>query len=307
MYSKSFLVLFCSLCFNLIETSTAQCDLSKTYNFNNLKISVNAKDNSNFNLDNEIFDGIELKNNLIEKKLEVGDECIIDAYIKDYDKDKNPEIIIYTEGGGNGGHRYLYLFEYENENEKILTKDFPQLPADIEKFHSGKDKFEVKENSIERVYPAYLTDDANCCPSGGECKIIYKYSGNSFVDVEHEHIVPKGQKGFKMIIKSARGIPKMDSFSATDCFVEVYIGNKYWGKTSTVNNDNSPYFDEEIEITVYAGEPIEFILSDEDISQNRVIGKVKILKPESGMYKVKSETDDGSVVSNGELEVEFIK
>lgn len=35
--------------------------------------------------------------------------------------------------------------------------------------------------------------------------------------------------------------------------------------------------------------------------------KSKNLKPESGIYKVKSETDDGSVVSNGELEVEFIK
>lgn len=305
MHTKLFLTLLCLLNFNLIHISKAQCNLSKTYNFHNLKVLINAKDNSKFNLDNEIIIGIEIKNNLIEKKLKVGDECIIEAYVKDFDKDKNPEIIIYTEGGGNGGHRFLYLFEYENE--KILTKDFPRLPADIEKFYSGRDKYEVKENSIERTYPAYLTDDSNCCPTGGDCKITYKYSGNSFVDVDHEHVVPKGQKGFKMIIKSARGIPKMDSFSATDCFVEVYIGNKYWGKTRTINNDNSPYFDEEIEIAVYTGEPIEFILSDEDISQNRVIGKVKILNPESGMYKVKSETSDGSVVSNGELEVEFIK
>lgn len=305
MYSKFFLILFCSFCFNLIETSTAQCDLSKTYKFNNLKISINAKDNSKFTFPNEITIGIELKNNLIEKKLEVGDECIIDAYIKDYDKDKDPEIILYTEGGGNGGHRYLYLFEYENE--KILTKEFPKLPEDIEQYYSGRDKFEIKDKSIERTYPAYLTDDSNCCPTGGDCKIIYKYSSNHFVEVEHEHIVPKGQKGFKMIIKSARGIPKMDSFSATDCFVEVYIGNKNWGRTSTVNNDNSPYFDEEIDIPVYTGEPIEFILMDEDVSQNREIGRVKILKPESGMYKVKSETSDGSVVSNGELEVEIIK
>ncbi|MDP2363052.1 MAG: C2 domain-containing protein [Ignavibacteria bacterium] len=299
-----FIFLILSFTFTM-NIANAQCDLSKTYSFNNLKISVNAKDYSELNYANDITIGIELKNNLIEKKIEVGDECIIDAYIRDFDKDKNPEIIIYTEGGGNGGHRYIYLYEYENE--KILAKELPKLPIDIEKFYSGKDKFETKDNSIERYYPAYLTDDSNCCPTGGDCKVVYEYSGNSFVEVDHEHIVPKGQKGFNLVVKSARGIPKMDSFSATDCFVEVYIGNKYWGRTSTVNNDDSPYFDEEIEIAVYTGEPIEFILSDEDISQNRVIGRVKILKPESGIYKVKSETDDGSVVSNGELEVEFNK
>ncbi|HCY76728.1 MAG TPA: hypothetical protein DHV28_12480 [Ignavibacteriales bacterium] len=305
MYSKYFIILFCSILFQLVDTSTAQCNHSKTYNFNTLKISVNAKDNTGLSLSNEIIIGIVLKNNLIEKKMDVGDECIIDSYVRDYDKDKNPEIIIYTEGGGNGGHRYIYLFEYENE--KILTKELPSLPAEIEKFHRGKDKFEIKENNIERNYPAYLVEDSECCPTGGNCKISYNYSGNTFVEGKHEHIIPKGKEGFKLVIRSARGIPKMDSFSNTDCFVEVYIGDNFFGRTETIINDNSPYFNQEIDIPVYSGEPIEFILSDEDISQNRVIGSVKILKPESGFYKVKTETSDGSVVSNGELEVEFIK
>lgn len=297
----SFIVtLVCS--FNYAQTD---CNYSKTHTFNKIKITIDERPNSTDSFLRNIHLTITANNNLIEKMFNSSDDCIVSSDVKDYDNDKNPEIIIVAKSGGSGGYGILHFLEFENE--QLLNIELPELDNDIINLYRGSDRFSFGDKTFNREFPAYSTNDANCCPTKGECKVTYRYRGNRIIESDFVHTLPKGSKEVKLIIRSATGLPKMDSFSKTDCFIEIYVGEEYIGRTSTINNDNSPYFGEEFNLAITNDNAIRFILKDEDVTGNRVIGNVKILKPETGKYSVKTESGDGSIVSNGILEVEFVK
>lgn len=289
-----------------INTLTyAQFDYNQTYRFKDFEITIKEMGRNNLDYLNNVYIEVQANNNLIQKNVDVEGDYIDTSYVMDYDGDQNPEIILISRTSGSGGYGKIYLYEYQEGN--LFTINFPEIPAELDVFYMGHDRFVINKEEIAHKFPAYLPDDANCCPTGGDCIINYKYNMNKIVEISYEHIPPKGQKGFDVLIKSAVGLPKMDTFSNTDCFIELYVDGNFLGKTKTIKNDNSPYFNEKISTSVYKGGKIEFNLLDQDLSGNREIGKVIIVKPLSGSYPIQREDADGNIITEGELIIEFIK
>jgi hypothetical protein len=301
LYISFIAILFLSI---IANPCYAQFDYKKTEVVGPIKITVLEKGRDSNSLLNNAFVNVEVDNNVIEKKIDIGGDYIDSSFIRDYDDDNNPEIIIIARSTGSGGYGQLLFYELEGGN--LLFKKFPEINLSLIDFYMGHDSFLVTKEEIVREFPAYLPNDANCCPKGGACKVYYTYMFDNIVEKSFEHIPPEGQKGFDLIIKTAVGLPKMDTFSNTDCFIEIYMGDNFIGRTKTVQNDNTPYFNERISFPIYNGEPIKFVLSDEDVSKIRSIGKVVLSKPISGKYPIQTETIDGSIISNGELDIEFI-
>ena len=305
MQSSSKCLLVSTLIIFINTFTFSQFDYNQTHRFKDLVITIKEMDRNNIDYVNNVYIEIQENNNLIQKYVNVEGDYLDSSYVMDYDGDQNPEIILISRSTGSGGYVKIYLYEYEGGN--LFKINFPDIPTELANFYMGHDSFVINKDGITHKFPAYLPDDPNCCPTGGDCIINYKYVSDGIIKTTHKHIPPTGQKGFDVLIKSAVGLPKMDTFSKTDCFIELYVDGNFLGKTKTIKNDNSPYFSEKFSARVYKGGKIEFDLLDEDVSGNRIIGKVIIIEPLSGSYPIQREDSKGNIISEGELIVEFKK
>lgn len=114
----------------------------------------------------------------------------------------------------------------------------------------------------------------------------------------------KQRSGFTLIIKKATGIDRMDTISGTDAWVQVTIGNRLIGRTETVQNSNSPEFNERFEVTDYAGELIILTIYDHDVTKDQLIGQVTIQEPKSGKYPIIGSIN-GQNYNRGQIEIVF--
>ena len=296
---------FLLVVFTFISFSTIYSQYKQEYNFKNIHISIlehrNVRSDAVRNVDIEV----KSNNRLIDKNVNIEANYMDTSYVTDYDKDNNPEIILISRSHGSGASGKIYMYEFQNGN--ILVVKFPEVPAELNKFRQGHDTFEINSQNIIHRFPAYLPEDANCCATGGECVIKYNYTNDKIVKVSDEHIAPKGEQGFDVNIKSASDLPKMDAFSYTDCFVELFVDGNLVGRTRTIKDNDSPNFNETLSASVYKGGKIEFRLFDADMSGSRLIGKVLLAEPIDGSYPIQMEDNSGNVISRGELTVKFYK
>jgi hypothetical protein len=98
------------------------------------------------------------------------DGVIVSQQVADLNGDNAPELYIVTRSDGSGS--YGNIIAYSSNNNKSASQIY--LPELKFKGYMGHDRFEVKEDRIERTFPVYNDGDANCCPAGGEHTIVYK-------------------------------------------------------------------------------------------------------------------------------------
>ncbi|MFW9928278.1 MAG: hypothetical protein ACFFD1_02695 [Candidatus Thorarchaeota archaeon] len=113
------------------------------------------------------------------------------------------------------------------------------------------------------------------------------------------------KSSISLLIKSVIGLKKMDALSASDCWLQVYVGNRLVGRTDIIKNNNSPVFNKQFEITDYSDETIRIKAFDHDVTKEKLIGEVVMDKPKSGMYPILFESTEGNVENRGQLEVVF--
>ncbi len=248
-------------------------------------------------------------NNTIIKKEEMMDRTgIIKSGITDFDNDDNIEIYIYWKSEGTGSYANLAFFEL-NEYELVLHK-LPELNSNIRKFYRGKDRLEITKTNIFHNFPAYNEDDANCCPSGGDIIVTYSFKNNEIVEIGYFLNAPiekteKKEPTAILIIKQINGLPKLDSFSETDCWLQVFIGNELVGNTDRIRDNNHPQFNAKFEINTNGNKPIRIKIFDKDLSKDELVGEVMLEKPISGTYPILYEAKDGSVKNRGEIVLDF--
>lgn len=251
-------------------------------------------------------------NTIITKEEALGGE-IIDTKFSDLDNDDNVEISLFVKSHGTGGYADLYFYEYTNY--QLLLHKFPELKQEWKKFYRGKDMYEVKNNYIYYEFPAFHDDDANCCPTGGKVMINYEFVNNALVVKELNHDTTIEQKenytgakpDISITIKTVSGLPSMDGFSKTDCWIKIFVGNTVIGRTDKIDNDNSPYFNVKYDIFDYKGESFKIEIYDHDVSKEEFVGQAVFMKPISGQYPILFNSEDGSVLNRGMVDVVFEK
>lgn len=98
------------------------------------------------------------------------DGVVVSQQVADLNGDNAPELYIITTSDGSGS--YGNIIAYSSNNNKSVSPIY--LPDLNFKGYMGHDRFEVKEDRIERTFPVYNDDDPNCCPKGGKHTIVYK-------------------------------------------------------------------------------------------------------------------------------------
>lgn len=107
-----------------------------------------------------------------------------------------------------------------------------------------------------------------------------------------------------ILIKGCVGLYKMDVFSHTDAWIQVFVGDRLIGRTGVVMNDPNPVFNASFEVPDYAGEPIVLVVYDHDLTRSQLMGRVTIPEPKSGLYQIIG-TVYGRQGNMGQVEVYF--
>ena len=98
-----------------------------------------------------------------------------DAWITDLDGDGNPEVVLWNSEDGSGAYGELSLYEFQDNS--LIAHKFPDLTDDQSKRfrYRGHDTLRTSASSVVRRFPSYQKNDANCCPSGPNVEVTYKY------------------------------------------------------------------------------------------------------------------------------------
>ncbi len=307
MYKSCFIVLFFFLAFAV--QGQEQEIYSKKYTFNETKIEVKQ-----LGKDYPRRYSIEIhhQNIIITKQDSIYDSVVENSWLTDLDNDNNFEIIVLLRSAGSGGYGFLDLYEFLG-NELTAYK-LPEVNPRLKKVYMGHDKFRITDKHIEHQFPAYNDSDPNCCPTGGNVKVKYKFGNDEISEISYEIIENEQENKSKsnrskltIFVVAALGLPSFDSGSKTDCWIQVLVGNTVIGRTKKIQNENSPYFNTKFEFNNYSGQAILIKAYDRDFSKDVLIGEVKIEKPKSGKYPIMRETRDGGMKNIGLIEIEFEK
>ncbi|MFC2139205.1 hypothetical protein ACFLR4_00965 [Bacteroidota bacterium] len=307
MTRLSIICLYVSIAFSLQIFAQQDSVYLKVHKFNNTTILVKQ---------NKLYYprvcSLEINhmNMIISKEISSGDPNIEDSWVTDLDEDKNPEIIVFQRTSGSGGYGELKF--YELVGKELEAYKLPNLNSRIDKFYRGRDNFSIIDNYIEHSFPAYNDSDANCCPTGGKIIIKYELKHDKLVDVffeiqKNNQELTETNPRLVIYVNAALGLPKLDSFSKTDCWLEIFIGEKSIGRTKKIENENSPYFNEMFEYNDYSNQYIKIVAYDQDVTKNEYIGEVIIEKPVTGKYPLLLESNDGSIISRGKIDIAFEK
>ncbi len=115
----------------------------------------------------------------------------------------------------------------------------------------------------------------------------------------------ESKSSITILLKSATGLKKMDMLGKTDCWLQVYVGNRLIGRTDFIKDDSSPTFNKQFEITDYSNEIIRIKAYDHDVTKEQLLGEVVLEKAKSGLYPILFESDNGVVENRGQLEIVF--
>ncbi len=101
------------------------------------------------------------------------------AFVADLDQNAFEEIYLITTSVGSGSYSQIYGFS--SNRDKSVTSIYvpPITEKDLAKGalyegYMGHDSIFVDEGRLKRLFPIYLPEDPNCCPSGGETTLFYE-------------------------------------------------------------------------------------------------------------------------------------
>lgn len=101
--------------------------------------------------------------------------AIYQVFVSDYDTDGNDEFYFVTLPGGSGGHSNIIAFEAKG-NVSLEKLSYTYLTRDHVAGigYTGHDSFIFGEKGIYNSFQIYNFSDPNCCPTGGQRKIMYE-------------------------------------------------------------------------------------------------------------------------------------
>lgn len=248
------------------------------------------------------------KNMIISKQDTIFDSVVENSWVKDLDEDQNFEVIVLLRSAGSGSYGFIEF--YELFGNQLISHRLPEVNPRLQKLYQGHDSFTISEKYIEHRFPAYNESDPNCCPTGGKVTVKYKFQDNKFREMSFE--ITEDKKASKqlsskltILVTAVLGLPTLDDFSKTDCWIAIFVGKELVGTTKKISDENSPYFNETFEITNYSNQPIQIKAFDKDMTKDEFIGQVTIEKPISGKYPIMFETANGSIITRGQIEIGF--
>jgi hypothetical protein len=101
--------------------------------------------------------------------------------IEDLDKDRNPEIYLFTAAAGTEAAGSVYGVTYINQKPvRIFSGD---IENPDQQGYRGRDSFYIQQQQIVRTYPVYGATDIDSKPTGGKRTIKYtlKKQGTSYM------------------------------------------------------------------------------------------------------------------------------
>jgi hypothetical protein len=104
---------------------------------------------------------------------------VSDAWLRDFDDNQNPELILITTSTGSGSYARLRLFTPADNGLQIF--ELPSLIESLTSEYRGHDRFFLHDDLIIREYPIYRDKDPNCCPSGGLRRQFYRFNGKALI------------------------------------------------------------------------------------------------------------------------------
>jgi hypothetical protein len=97
------------------------------------------------------------------------------AWATDLDGNGRPEAVVWIRTMGSGSYGDLKFVDIGPVG--IALRDLPPLSEQQQRSYSGHDQFGVGSNYLLRSFPVYHDGDPNCCPTGGQAEITYRYDG----------------------------------------------------------------------------------------------------------------------------------
>jgi len=288
----------------ILGTILTAAEYSKTHTFGDVNVIVSGKEREPGSytlgkLQIKIIDGT---NVLPVSSVLTG--RVNTSWIADLDEDNNPEIIVSMTSEGSGSYAELLMYEYVNG--ELIKYQIPEFGPEIKSRFRGRDSYTIEKNAIVRLFPIYTEHDANCCPSGGRMRVEYGLTQNILLQKDASVLnLNLDESGGVMIVKAVTGLPSLDGFSKTDCWLKISSADRIIGTTDRIRDDNSPVFNQSFPLNTSQIGAIKIELFDKDVSKDQLIGIAHLEKPVSGMYPVMFEDRNGSIKKRGEIEVVF--
>lgn len=279
----------------------------KEYKYKNISILLTEENKSTSPEFKDLYYLLQVnnKNTLIQKEGQISRTGIENSGILDLDKDGNPEIYIYFTNAGTSMSGNLVMYEIDGYN--LDRRDIPNLNLTAQEYYRGNDEYIFEKNKILRNFPAYNSNDANCCPTAGSVKVSYVLSNNKLVEetfsLDKSQELKKISKNYNVLIKRAFDIPNMDNMSASDTWIEVIRNGSLVGKSELFKDNNSPNYNLELSLDSEIVAPLVINVYDKDLTKNEKIGSVIIQKIISGIYPIMHNFSDGGTKVFGQLEV----
>jgi hypothetical protein len=95
----------------------------------------------------------------------VRDGTIQDCWMTDINEDETAEVLLFTKSAGSGGYGDIQVYRFDGTG--LQAVDLPEPESDVMDGYQGRDEYGIKDGRLERRFPLYLPDGANCCPEGG--------------------------------------------------------------------------------------------------------------------------------------------
>ena len=246
---------------------------------------------------------ISIKNDNIKFKSKIPIKLINDVTIEDLGEDNILEILIYTPEKSK-----ILVYQFNNGNLNRIK--IPKVSEEISKYYRGFDQWDIKDNHIRRIFPAYTTNDGIDNTSMGKYSIIYKILSSSLLPVSTQLENPSPSFFSKSLIITVTSIdvfnPEMDLLTEADIFYTLFVGKKEMYISDVTWNVKAIKAQKKITINNYDKENITIHVFDKDeYLSNDKIGSITITQPKSGIYNLKNIMSDGSTKNTGKIELKI--
>ena len=108
-----------------------------------------------------------------------GADPLSKAFVADLDQNAFDEIYLITTSVGSGSYSQIHGFS-SNRDKSVTSIYIPPITEkDLTKGalyegYMGHDSIFVDEGQLKRLFPIYLPEDPNCCPSGGQTTLLHE-------------------------------------------------------------------------------------------------------------------------------------
>lgn len=100
--------------------------------------------------------------------------------IADLNHDERDEVVFSIRQSGSGVFRSWGVIVDINKRIRLVDRDLGSFDYGSSGF-SGHNSIAISEEFVKEEFPVYREGDSNCCPSGGNLTLYFKFKGSSLV------------------------------------------------------------------------------------------------------------------------------